>query len=263
MEALGGLLSQIPFEAYQEEDGTWLAWIQEGLLEESTIQNQLDEIAQIIPLTYVQEAWEGKNWNEDWESNYEAIRISDRTAIRASFHEPFQDVDHQIIIDPRMSFGTGHHATTRLMIRIMERLDIKGKSVLDIGCGSGVLGIYAAMRGAAKVLGIDNHPYAAENAQANAQLNGIEQFEISEADAQLLREQNYPAADIVLANINRQVILAALVDFAALLSASGSLLLSGILKEDVELIKAEAEKQGLKLVEQEEEEKWVALHYAF
>lgn len=182
-----------------------------------------------------------QNWNAVWESNFDPIVVDERCAVRASFHAPYPHIAHDIVIDPQMSFGTGHHQTTRLMLRALLGTPLNGRRVLDMGCGTGVLAILAEQRGAASVVAIDIEEWAYRNATANVELNNCKRIDVRQGDASLLQDLQ---VDVVLANINLNVLLADMSAYHQCLTAGGLLLISGILDADVPTIIAHADRIG-------------------
>lgn len=198
------------------------------------------------------------NWNEEWERNYEPVALEDKLYLRAPFHPAQPGFRHEIVIEPKMSFGTGHHHTTRLMARAMFELDFAGKEVLDMGTGTGVLAILAERLGATAVLAVDNFEWAVENTAENALRNQCSVVEAKLGDADLLPGLHF---DIVLANINRNVLLDDLGVYCRCMSAGGELLLSGFFEHDFALIDAEAHRQGMDFVQRWEENRWLSCRY--
>lgn len=265
LDIIQAWLTTLPFEAFEETETYLDAWLPDENQDRSALDTQLNALAEQFGFSWTSDQVKGKNWNEDWESNYDPVFVSKRTLIKAPFHTNVAgeaDFDKVLIIEPRMSFGTGHHETTRLMLRLMESIQWADKSVIDAGCGTGVLGIYTSIMGAREVLGIDNHPAAAENALENATRNGVSNLEIIEGGIELLKGKS---ADAVLANINRQVILSNLTTLIELIKPHGSLLISGLLKEDGALFEAEIEpwvqNGSLSKTEYLNEERWIAYRY--
>lgn len=194
---------------------------------------------------------EGKDWNEEWEKNYfKPIVISGRCVIHSSFHTDVPDAEYDIVIDPKMAFGTGHHATTSMMVEHLLKRDLKGKSVTDMGTGTGILAILAMMRGASEANGVEIDPAACVNARENVALNnsdGRVKVNILEGDASRLAD--LPKADLFIANINRNVILADLQRYVDAMKPESEMLLSGFYEEDVPLLQRSAEMYGLRLTE--------------
>jgi ribosomal protein L11 methyltransferase len=202
-----------------------------------------------------------KNWNEEWEKNYfQPIVIGDQCLIKSSFHETPLKAKYEIIIDPKMSFGTGHHETTSMMVEYILTENLKEKTVMDMGTGTGILGILACMVGCKSLLGIDNDTWCYENAQENITLNKINNFEMRLGDAGLLK--SYPHQfDIFIANINRHILLADIRYYVESMKPDSTLLLSGFYEDDLADIKAECEKHGLIFVERKVKKNWVGAKF--
>lgn len=204
-----------------------------------------------------QEYIKGQDWNEEWEMNYfKPILIDRRCVVHSSFHTDVPDAEYDIVIDPKMAFGTGHHDTTSQMIRHILGLELKGKSVIDMGTGTGILGILAAMRGASEVTGIEIDRPAYENALENVGLNGVD-MELIHGDAGSL--ESLEQADFLFANINRNIITADIDRYADSLKPGGTMLLSGFYTDDVPVIEAAAKPFGLSIVESLTSNNWTAL----
>ncbi len=259
-EALLGLLSELPFNAFEERDDALLAWVAPQDYQAEALSARLQRVAQIIPFSFSQRIVPTENWNAIWESNFEAVRVSPGIGIRAPFHPPFEEGVFELVIEPKMSFGTGHHPTTRLMLQLMEEHAFEQKSVLDIGTGTGILAIYAALRGASGVSAFDNHAWSVENARENARRNGASLIDIRQSDMDYLSTfAQGPKADFVLANINRIIITQYLDQMRQCLRPNGVLMLSGLLSDDgPELIRL-AESHTLSLKNSLSEKGWIAL----
>jgi ribosomal protein L11 methyltransferase len=198
-----------------------------------------------------------QNWNKDWESNYEPIFVNERCVVRATFHAPMPQYAHEIIITPKMSFGTGHHQTTRLMLRHQLTVPHEGKAVLDVGCGTGILAIMAAKLGAATVKACDIDEWAVENSRENFTLNHCDNIEVRLGT---LAEAGFSGSyDIVLANINKNVLLDEMKTYVALLKPGALLFLSGFYEADIGDLLEEAAKYGLSKQAQDSEKSWAAL----
>lgn len=221
------VLSGFDFNGFEEEDAFIHAYVDAELLNEAEVKQILSDYnLETIPYEYSE--LPDINWNKEWESGFQPVTIGD-VYIRGTFHEPQPDKT-EIVIDPKMSFGTGHHPTTALMIANMKKLDLAGKDVLDFGSGTGILSVYAAKLGAKKVDAIDHEEWAFNNCLENATLNGVEKnINPILADDSFAFSQTYP---VMLANINRPVILNNLVKWHELLEPNGTLLLSGLLESD-------------------------------
>jgi ribosomal protein L11 methyltransferase len=198
-----------------------------------------------------------QNWNEEWEKNFfSPIVIGDECVIHSSFHKDVPQVQYDIQINPKMAFGTGHHATTSLIIAALLEAELGGKSLLDMGCGTAVLAILAAMRGAAPITAIDIDTWCVENAKENSQINKIENIDIRLGDARLLKGMHF---DVILANINRNILLTDMKTYASCLNEQGELYLSGFYTEDIPILEAEALKYGLKTLEYKEKNNWAMM----
>ena len=250
-DVLIALLDNAGYEGYEEGAGFLSAFIPQEKFDESAL-SEIESQQQIIA---AKEIVKEKNWNEEWEKNFEPVIIGDFCAIRAEFHRPIPGVEHEIIITPKMSFGTGHHATTYLMIRFMQQLDIKGKRLLDFGTGTGILAILADQLGASGVTAIDNDDWSIENALENITVNQCKAIKLSKADN--LKELGH--FDVILANINRHVILANLLDLKQHLAPGGVLILSGLLPDDAPVIEAKAAENDLRIYEQKKHNNWIGL----
>lgn len=204
--------------------------------------------------TYVQ----GRDWNAEWEKNYfKPIIVGGDCVIHSSFHKDIPECRYDIVIDPKMAFGTGHHATTSLIITRLLGLDLSGLKVMDMGTGTGILAILAAMRGASQVEAVEIDEFAYNNALENVSLNGHPEIKIALGDASLLPA--VPAYDLFIANINRNVILGDMERYAVSMKSGGLMVLSGFYVEDVELLEAEAVKHGLATVNHTEMDRWCSL----
>ncbi|MDX9752203.1 MAG: 50S ribosomal protein L11 methyltransferase [Flavobacteriales bacterium] len=197
-----------------------------------------------------------RNWNAEWERSFRPVEIDRDIRIRAEFHPSVPGFAHELIITPRMAFGTGHHATTRLMLRAMLPLDLQGKDVCDLGCGTGVLAFLAEQRGARHVLAVDNEDGAVDNARHNARLNGCERTIVEKGDASALDGRSF---DLILANIERNVLLDAMPRFGRSLRPGGALFLGGFTPEDRHMLAQSAKKHGLVIAERSQDGDWALL----
>jgi ribosomal protein L11 methyltransferase len=250
-------LEEFGFEGFEElEDGTV-----RGFLPAEDFTEDLAALCadwQAEGCAVVQTKIAPQNWNAAWEEAYEPVSVDDFCHIHAYFHEPQPGFQFNIQITPKMSFGTGHHATTRLVLRLLRELDCKGKRVLDYGCGTGVLAIVAGLLGAESLLGLDIEPWAVENTVENAQQNGVE-IQAYEGGLEVLAsEAQY---DLILANINRNILLDNMAQLGQHAAAGSILLLSGFYHQDIPDLLASAQQTGFSLLEQRSEENspWVAL----
>lgn len=251
-------LAELGYDSFNTEGFVLLAYIPEASFVESDVKVVLSKY---LPADGFKLSWESmpdKNWNEVWESNFEPIVIDDRCSIRAPFHTNLPKTTFEIVIEPKMSFGTGHHATTHQMVEFVLDNEFKGLRVLDMGCGTGILAILAAMKGASHVLAIDNDDWAFENAEENVARNAPGKVDVKLGDAGLLGSEYF---DVILANINRNILLADMESYVDVLVSGGLLFLSGILIEDISVIINCAVGLGLTPLEQKDRKGWVALSF--
>ena len=250
-------LNEIEFESYLEYQNGLKAYIPTQLLDQNDFKEIISDISKLTDLSFTINQIKKKNWNEIWEKSYSPIFINNDCVIRAHFHPPISNVKHEIIITPRMSFGTGHHETTSLMMNAMFDLNIKQKTVLDIGTGTGVLAILASKLGARNIVGIDSDEWAFKNANENAVLNNISNIDFFHADANFIGKKKY---DVLLANINRNIILNDIEIYVKAMRDSSEILLSGFFQDDISLILKKTEQLGLDLVVLKNKNKWQMLH---
>ena len=247
-------LIEVGFDSFTEETDGILGYIQKDLLVESELKNLDIFENQEVQIEYTFAEMPNINWNEEWEKNFDPINIEDQVLIRAEFHET-QNIPHEIIIQPKMSFGTGHHATTYLMIQQMLDMDLKDKTVLDMGCGTSVLAIFAKQMGAGKTLAIDIDEWSVENSIENAARNNVE-FIIEQGTAENLGKENF---DVILANINRNILISDIPTYVSILNEGGKLLLSGLCFFDVDDILEVCTAENLTLEKKIQREEWVSL----
>jgi ribosomal protein L11 methyltransferase len=251
MEVLIAQLADMQYEGFEETEDELKAYISEELFDNKL----LGELAKALQGGYTADTLPDTNWNQVWESNFTRVIVEDFCAIRADFHEPINSVNHEIVITPKMSFGTGHHPTTYMMIEQMREVEFTGRSVLDFGTGTGVLAILAQKLGASRVVAIDNDDWSITNAEENARKNDAGSVEIIKGDSAAASEE----FDIILANITRNVILDNFRLFASNIRKNGTLLLSGLLFDDEKIILTEAEKNGFDLKSQIRRNNWICL----
>lgn len=249
-------LANYEFNGFIEEDENLVAYINEGDCT-AELETDLSALTTKYNLTIKRAILEDQNWNAKWESDYEPVLVDDFCAVRATFHEPIPSVEHEIIVTPKMSFGTGHHATTYMMMKQMQRLNFEGQTVFDYGCGTGVLAILAQKLGAKESDAIDIDSWAYENTVENVDINNCtDTIRTYCGEIEAAPSKEY---DVVLANINRNVILNTMDKMAARLKKGGHLLTSGFLETDVDLVLEAASKYDLKLVHKMEREQWRCL----
>ncbi len=256
-EILIAELGYAGFESFVETEEGVTAYIQKDewhghILDDIQILNSNE-----FEISYTSEEIEQTNWNEEWEKNFNPIVVDELVTVRAPFHEKTA-TKFDLIIEPKMSFGTGHHETTHMMIQHILKNDFKGKLVLDMGCGTGVLAILAEKVGASKLDAIDIDNWCFLNSIENVERNQCHKISVYEGDAGLLNGKAY---DIIIANINRNILLQDIEAYSKCLTTDGLLFLSGFYKEDIPLIEAECHKQMLKLTETLERGQWVSLKF--
>ncbi len=227
-DILLAFLSELPFDTFEETEVGFNAYISEKE-DVVNIEATLSNIQDRHSFTYEKEIIPHRNWNAEWEASFQPVKVLNFCGIRADFHLPMQDVKHEIIINPKMAFGTGHHETTFMMIQAMRELSFRGAKVLDFGCGTGILAILASKLGASIIDAVDIEREAYDNTLENAQINNVDNIQVYHGTLDVILDSAY---DVVLANINRNVILDALPVLAEKIKRNGVLLLSGILQED-------------------------------
>jgi ribosomal protein L11 methyltransferase len=223
-ETLIALLADTGFDGFEQNDDSLQAFANESAFNEEVLQ----QILEPFQVDYSKQSIAKQNWNQLWESNFKPVQVDDFVGIRADFHEPLKGVAHQIIITPKMSFGTGHHATTYSVMKLMQEVDFAGKTVFDFGTGTGILAILAEKLGAIEILAVDNDPWCIENGQENAQRNDCKVLDIQLANTATTTNQ----FDVVIANINKNIILDNLSQLHEALLPKGVIILSGLLVED-------------------------------
>lgn len=251
-------LSEIKFDTFMENDHGFQACALADEYDEEAVKEIVNRYKQlIVPMSYTVETIERKNWNEEWEKNYDPIIVADKCIVRASFHEPAQTYAYEIVINPKMSFGTGHHETTHLMLKMQMEIDHKDKAVLDVGCGTGILAIMAHKLGAKAVKACDIEEWAVKNSIENFELNHCTAMACFEGT--IANIPNLGRQDIILANINRNVLLAEIPTYTALLNQGAYLLLSGFYEKDIADIAAMAKENGLNKISYETKKDWSAV----
>ncbi len=257
-QTLIGFLSGSGFNGFWEEADELIAYVQEENYDSAFIEKQLKDIFKVPYSISIEKE---KNWNRKWEENFSPIKIGNRVFIRAEFHPPEPSGNMlELIVQPQMSFGTGHHETTRLMVQMMLEEDFSGKTVIDMGTGTGVLAVLAEKLGAEKIYAIDNDPWAYRNALENMERNRCVKIHAMEGDAQTL--ENLPPAHFFLANINKNILLQDFHRYVSGIRPGGKLIVSGILRDDREEMLAAAKKNGLTPVNERRENDWLALKFA-
>lgn len=252
-EMLVAELSETGYTGFEESATHLKAYIAEEDFKEDEIQTIVNRYAVAYTLTTINK----QNWNALWESNFEPVQVDHFVGIRASFHPSFTDVKYEIVITPKMSFGTGHHATTYMVMKLMEALDFDNKSVFDFGSGTGILAILAEKLGAKQIVAVDNDDWCIENATENVQINQCRHIQINKVD-KMPTDETY---DIILANINRNIILDNIHELKSSLKPNAQLLLSGLLEEDEADIVKECNTLGLTHKKTLHRNGWIALWF--
>ena len=262
VEIISAYLSEFGFEGVAEDEIV-KAYVAENEKTDEEIKILLDELIEkkLCFEEYTIDIIKPKNCNEEWEKNYfQPILIGEQCLIKSSFHKTDLKAKYEIIIDPKMSFGTGHHETTSMMAEYILETDIKGKIVMDMGTGTGILGILASMIGCGKIIGIDNDSWCYENAQENIEKNNIHNFEMILGDAGMLK--SYPDTfDVFIANINRHILLADIKYYLKAMRRPSTLLLSGFYSEDLADVDSECSKHGFKLIDKKIKKNWVCAKF--
>ena len=252
-EILPAYLESYEFEVFEENENGINAFVQSNLYHED-IKTAVDELAEQFDFTYKIVHIPFQNWNAVWESNFQPIVVDDFCGIRADFHEPLQHVEHELVITPKMAFGTGHHETTFMMIQAMRKINFDSKSVFDYGCGSGILAILAARLGATHAVGVDNELPSYESTIENATINGVgDKITSIYGTLEAVEAENF---DVILANINRNVILMTLHTLINKSAKSAYLLFSGFIEDDLELMKVAFMDKGLTIEAVNKKGKW-------
>ena len=251
-------LAALGFDGFEETETGLFSYI-ELVRFDSELSSGLDELVKRYGVTYTSATIDKQNWNALWESNFEPVLVDDFVGVRANFHPPFNGgVEHDIIITPKMSFGTGHHGTTYSVMQLMRGIDFANKSVFDFGTGTGLLAILAQKLGAGDILAVDNDDWCIENASENITVNNTQSIEIQKVDNAKLNKK----FNIIIANINKNIILDNLAFLAEATVPGGVVLLSGLLVEDEPEIEAACAALGWKHQETRTRNNWIALHYS-
>lgn len=256
IDALG---NEGPYDSFVETPDGLKAYVPTHQFDEAWLKEQIADINEMTAASYTFQDMPDKNWNEEWERQHQPVLVEAEGGqtiwVRAPFHEHRTDVTHEIEIEPKMSFGTAHHQTTYMMLSYLAELPLQGLRVLDMGCGTAVLGILAAMRGASYVEGIDIDEWAYNNALENTQRNNV-QMTIRIGDASLLGDKQF---DLIIANINRNILLHDMAAYASALAPGGTLLLSGFYESDIPALQSHAATLGLTLHQTKTRQTWSAL----
>ncbi len=260
-DVLSAVLADAGFDSFVENNGGINAYIPKELFDETTLQFTLNNFPlENTIITYTFREAEDKDWNEEWEKNYfQPIVIDDKCVIHSTFHNNVPQVEFDILINPQMAFGTGHHETTSLIISELLNIDLKNKSVLDMGCGTSILAILARMRGAKPITAIDIDTWCVENSKENIALNNLSDITVELGNAGLIRERG--PFDIIIANINRNILLEDMPYYTESLNPGGELYMSGFYVEDIPIIREKAESLGLSFNHYKEKNNWAAVKF--
>ena len=256
-EILIAELGEKPFESFIETESGIVAYIQKDVWTEDVLEDIYILNSAEFSISYKIEEIDQVNWNEEWEKNFEPIDVEGKCHVRAPFHAK-TNAEFDIIIEPKMSFGTGHHETTHMMIQHILETDVNNLKTLDMGCGTAILAILAEMKGAKPIDAIDIDNWCYLNSIENAERNNCSEITVYEGDASLLSGKNY---DLIIANINRNILLNDMQIYVDCLNINGILLLSGFYDEDISFIDASCTEKGLTFVKKFQRNNWVSLKY--
>lgn len=263
-DVLSAVLAEVGFDSFvPTESGCnpLLAYIKQSDADAEALEAALENFP--MPdtvVTYTQAEVPDKNWNEEWEKNYfQPLLVDGRCVVASTFHKDVPDAEHLILINPRMSFGTGHHATTSQMLSEILATDLAGKRVLDMGCGTSILAILARQRGAREVLAIDYDEWCVENSKENIELNGLDNIEVRLGDASAL--VNEKPFDVVLANINRNILLHDMAHYVAVMRSGATIFMSGFFVDDTPLLEKAAKQHGLRLLRCRDRDRWACMAF--
>lgn len=257
-DVLAAELGEIGFESFVTTDEGLTAYISSDQFNEEEMKKVETLNSELVKASYVFRPYQVQNWNEEWEKNFSPIEIDTRCIVYASFHTIEKEYDYRILIDPKMSFGTGHHATTFLMLSSLLELNVENHRVLDMGCGTAVLAILARMKGATDLKAIDNNEWAYTNSKENVEKNNLDKIDVLLGEEELIGDDPY---DTILANINKNIILNQLPIYAKALKTGGTLLTSGFYHYDVKDIQAKAEECGLEFVLTRTDRNWSVIQF--
>jgi len=252
-------LAEFGFDTFEEMEMGFKAYIPEGDFNRKALDEVLEPYHELFTFSYEVALIPQKNWNEVWESNFEPIQVKNKIYVRATFHEPRPGFEYEIVIDPKMAFGTGHHQTTAMVMEWMLEADFVGKNVLDMGCGTGILAILASKMGAKQVTAIDYDIVCYDSTIENSELNHIKNIIPLCGSKEAIPNEKY---DIVLANINRNILIEQMGRYAEVLKSGGEIYFSGFYETpDLEIISAEAAKYSLKYLAHKKDKEWVAAKF--
>ncbi len=260
-DVLSAFLGEIGFESFVEYNDGIKGYIQQPIYNEKTLKETIENIPlENISISYETELMEDKDWNEEWEKNFfQPIVIGNRCAIHSTFHKDVPKAEYDILINPQMAFGTGHHETTSLILGELLDAELLNKSLLDMGCGTSILAILAAMRGAKPITAIDIDTWCVDNSKENILLNKIDNITVELGDASSLKGRE--PFDIIIANINRNILLHDMSSYAACMHKNSEIFMSGFYVEDIPLIQKKAESLGLEFISYKEKNNWAVVKF--
>jgi ribosomal protein L11 methyltransferase len=253
-------LAEIGFDTFEDTDKGFNAFIPEPNFDFSSLETLLLQLPEEVDISYQVKNIAYQNWNKVWEENFQPLTIGEKCYVRATFHESKEkEYPIEIVVDPKMAFGTGHHQTTSLMMEYLLEEDLKGKRVLDMGCGTGILGILSLKRGAEFVVALDNDPVCCESTLENSKLNKVEDLSVLLGDSKVIPRHKF---NLIIANINRNILLEQIPDYSSTLTTGGVLLLSGFYEgDDLEILKTKAESEGFQFLSHKVRDRWVAARF--
>ena len=260
-DVLAALLAEVGFESFVPEEEGMSAYVPQALYDKESIATVVAEFPiEGFTITHESEFIEGEDWNAQWEKNYfQPIVLGEDCVIHSTFHTDVPKARYDILIDPKMAFGTGYHQTTCHMLRAILASDMEGKSVLDMGCGTALLAILARKHGATDVVAIDIDEFAYENAKENVALNGTPDIEVRLGGAEAIKESD--SFDFVIANINRNILLMDMVNYVRCMHSGSQIFISGFYTEDMEVLKEEAARHGLHYLDYAENDRWAMMRF--
>ena len=252
-------LGELGFDTFEETDFGFKAYMLSSNFNQKQIDEHLKPLHDMFTFTYEVNIIPHKNWNEVWESNFQPIQIANQVYVRATFHQSQPSFKHEIVIDPKMAFGTGHHETTAMILAYLLETDVVEKHILDMGCGTGILAILASKLGAKSITAIDYDQLSYDSTLENAQLNQILNIEVLLGSKEVIPNQAY---DVILANINRNILLNQMERYGEVLKPDGIVFFSGFYETpDLDMITDEARKHGLKYIQHKKTDQWVAAKF--
>lgn len=260
-DIIAALAAELGFESFVESPEGTIGYVPASLYNEEALRESLTDFPMSdTSITFTAQKMEDKDWNEEWEKNFfEPIVVDDRCVIHSTFHKEYPKATYDIIINPQMAFGTGHHQTTRLIIGYLLDTDLQGKTVLDMGCGTSILAILASMRGATSLTAIDIDEWCVNNSIDNLALNHIDNIKVFQGDASSLATEG--PFDVIIANINRNILLADMQYYVARMNEGAEIYFSGFYESDLPMIQAEAERLGLRYLSHRVEKDWTAAQF--